>query len=324
MQKFLFICFFTIISSFSLFSCGLNDILGEDSSVITETKMAKALQEALVLGSKTAANNLGDSSCPLEDVSKGECLKGYLGNKLVEIAVPDTVNDVLKRINSFTGAINSLSPSAQTILTATIPELGSLFSLGKYGDSIKVALNRGAEKAAPGAVDVFKNSIFGMSFNDARGLLMGDSVAATTYLNKTTYSNLQVAFAPIIKEPLDLLNPNKFWKPLASNYNSVATKYSSYASQLKSGSSNGLMNNALGSSSLPDLPYEALPADISQALAEYATGEALTGLFKMVGKQETSLRADPWGTISSVGGFITDSVGDLLGDVFSRAKNNAL
>jgi hypothetical protein len=304
MRKFIFI----FVSSFSLLSCDWHEYL---PGPITEGKMVEALQEALVFGSKTAASNLGDSSCSLADAERMGCLKGYLGNKLVEIALPDTVKDVLNRVNSFTNSINNLSPEVHQILSSLMGSAySSILSLGQYGDSIKTALNRGAEQAAPKSIDVFKNAIFSMSFSDARGLLMGDSVAATTYLNITTYSELQTAFAPIIKEPLDLLNPNKYWTSLASTYNSFAGQYSSIKSLLGS--------NALS------LPYDALPQDISQALSEYAVGKALDGLFLMVGKQETQLRADPWGTVKAAGGFITDSVGDLLGDVFGKAKNNSL
>jgi hypothetical protein len=43
----------------------------------------------------------------------------------------------------------------------------------------------------------------------------------------------------------------------------------------------------------------------------------------MVGKQEAKLRADPWGTVSAEG-LAGSSKGDLLGDVFSKAKNGSL
>jgi len=236
--------------------------------------------------------------------------------------VPDTVRDVLGKINTFTSAISDLPAPAKSFLSLALDmPADALSGLGKYGDSIKVALNRGAEQAAPKSVDVFRDAIFGMSFNDARGMLLGDSVAATTYLHTTTYSGLKSAFAPIIKEPLDLLKPNKFWKPIVSEYNSFASKYSNIKSNINS---NYLLSNALGNSKLPGLPYNDLPEDISTHLSEYATGKALDGLFLMVGKQETELRTDPWGTVNALGGFVSDTVGELLGDIFGRAKNGLL
>ena len=301
MKKFLLACSFSVMSAFVVFSCGMHDLF---DGAITETKMVEALQEALVLGSKTAASNLGDSSCKME-----ECVTGYLGNKLVEIAVPDTVKEVL----DFIDKITSLPSPVKSALQTVVPQSSSLLSLGKYRDSIKVALNRGAEQAAPASVNVFKNAIFGMSFIDAKEVLLGDSVAATSYLNKTTYSGLQSAFAPILKEPLKQLNINQYWEYISSKYNSFASAYSI--------SKNNILISSLN---LPALPYEAIPEDLSAYLADYATGKALDGLFLMVGKQETKLRADPWGTVSSLGDFMSDAVGDLLGDIFSKAKDGSL
>jgi hypothetical protein len=290
MRNIFYAGFFSAISALALFSCGVSNFFDDP-----EAKMVKALQEALVLGSKTAADNLSTSCSSAKD-----CATGYLGNKLVEIAVPDTVKNVLDKISLFANAITAV-PGLQS---------SALSGLSDYGDSIKVALNRGAEKAAPASVEVFKNAILGMSFIDAKGVLMGDSIAATSYLKTTTYDGLQKAFAPIIKEPLDLLKPNKFWEPIASNYNSIAQKIKTTS----------YLNSAIGD----QLPYSNLPEDISKYLSEYATGEALNGLFKMVGVQESKLRADPWKAVSDASNFLTDGVGDLLGEVFSKAKDGEL
>jgi hypothetical protein len=314
MRKFLIIVFFGLMSSFGLFFCGIHNFL--DNS-ITEKKMVEALQEALVLGSKTAASNLGDSSCELR-----ECAVGYLGNRLVEIALPDTVKNVLEQINNLTSALNNLSPGTQQTLQILFnnfdTDYSSIFSLGKYGDSIKIALNRGAEKAAPSSINVFREAIFGMGFSDARGILTGsDDKAATSYLHSETYGGLKISFAPIIEEPLKLLHLDNFWEPIAGNYNKFASTYFALIT-------NANYERFFGGTALPMLPYNNLPPDISVHLSTYATGKALDGLFFMVGKQESELRADPWGTVSALGSLISDTVGDLLGDVFSKAKNNAL
>jgi hypothetical protein len=319
MRKFLVACSFGAIAALGLFSCGLHD------DFLSEEKMVEALQEALVLGSKTAADNLGDSSCESKLANLGECTKGYLGNKLVEILLPDTVSRVLNQINSFTSKLNALpSPVQSALKTALGSTYNSLLDFSGYASSLKNALNRGAEQAAPASVEVFKDAILGMSFVDARDVLLGDSVAATSYLKTTTYGGLQNAFGPIIKKPLDLLNPNQYWKPIASAYNSFATAYASAAVSSAINGYNTL--NPSNKVTLPSLPYGdgSLPTDLSESLTNWATGKALDGLFKMVGKQEAQLRADPWGTISALGGFITDTVGDLLGDVFGRAKDGLI
>jgi len=321
MRKFLIACSFSAIAAFGLFSCG-NHLFDQDP----ESRMVKALQEALVLGSKTAAVNLGDSSCASSLAAAGKCTKGYLGNELVEILLPDTVSKVLNQINSFTNKFNALPSPVQTALKTFVGEqYSSLLNLDGYATSLKNALNRGAEQAAPASVDVFESAIRGMSFADARNVLMGDSIAATSYLKNTTYSGLQSAFGPIIKTPLDLLNPNQYWEPIASKYNSFAGVYANAIhSSLVSSAVSGY--NAVNSNkiSLPGLPYDGLDEDLSESLTNWATGKALNGLFLMVGKQETQLRADPWGTVKELGGFITDNVGKLLGDVFDKAKKGLL
>ncbi|MDR2595627.1 MAG: DUF4197 domain-containing protein [Fibromonadaceae bacterium] len=324
MRKFLIACSFSAVATFGLFSCG-NHLFDQD----LESRMVGALQEALVLGSKTAAVNLGDSSCSSSLAAAGNCTKGYLGNKLVEILLPDTVSNVLKQINSFTGKLNALPFPVKTVLeTAVGHQYNSLFNLDGYATSLKNALNRGAEQAAPASVEVFENTIRAMSFADARDVLMGDSIAATSYLKTTTYKGLQGAFRPVIKIPLDKLNPNQHWSPIASAYNSFAEDY---AKALKSSavisaiSSYNTLNPSSDKISLPGLPYNGyLSTDLSESLTSWATGKALDGLFRMVGKQETQLRADPWGTVKSLGDFVTDNVGDLLSDIFGRAKDGLL
>ncbi|MCL1966820.1 MAG: DUF4197 domain-containing protein, partial [Fibromonadales bacterium] len=180
-------------------------------------------------------------------------------------------------------------------------------------------LNRGAESAAPQSVDLFKNAIFEMSFSDARSILFGnDSIAATTYLKQATFTGLQGIFGGILKSCLDALHLNNIWTPVASSYNSFANSYAN----------NPLSNAVTAYNSLhprnkidmPALPYSRLGVDLSGDLSDFATGKALDGLFYMVGVQESKLRADPWGTVRAAVDFITDTVGDLLGSVFSKAK----
>jgi hypothetical protein len=303
------------MSVFGLFSCGLHDIFPLNGYGITDTKMVEALQEALVLGSRTAALNLGDSSCESNLAELGKCTKGYLGNKLVEIILPDTVSQVL----SFANKLNALPSPVKSALQGIV---GSL-DFSRYANSLKNALNRGAEQAAPASVDVFKNAIFGMSFVDAKNVLLGDSVAATSYLHTTTYSGLQSAFGPVIKKPLDLLSPNQYWRPIANTYNSLASAMNSSTVSSALNSYNTL--NPSNKVTLPSLPFNGnLPMDLSESLTNWATGKALDGLFLMVGKQETKLRADPWGTVKALGGFITDTIGDLLTDVFGSAKDGLI
>jgi hypothetical protein len=334
MRKFIFIAFFLLAFSFSLLSCGLHSLFPDD---LSDSKIAEALQEALFLGSKTAANNLGTSSCTSDLREFGGCTTGYLGNKLVEIALPDTIKDVLDKIDSFTEKFNALpkeitspinlSNSRSKSLTATesfqsISLNDFISSFSGLGNKIKKTLNEGAEQAAPKSVELFKDAIFRMSFSDARGILFGDvDNAATSYLKEMTFTGLQGIFGGILENCLNVLHLNSIWEPVATGYNSFANAYSSAMPSLESAVDYYNLSRPPSSKiSLPSLPYNELGKNLTGDLSEYATGKALDGLFLMVGKQESKLREDPWGTVKAVGNFITDAIGDLLGDVFSKAK----
>jgi hypothetical protein len=303
MRKFLLIAFFSLALSLGLLSCGLHGLFTDD---LSDSRIVDALQEALFLGSQTAANNL---SSPCANPSSGGCTSGYLGNTqkidalgtTLEIALPDSVKHVIGGIDSFMGNIPSPIKSA----------LPSLSGFQGYGSSIKETLNKGAEQAAKEAVPLFRDAIFEMSFSDARNILFGDdNTAATSYLKEKTFPQLKESFGGKLTAMLNKLKLNSFWSPIASNYNTFATGYKSLGA-----------NPAYSGINFPALPYkDGLPTDLSGYLSDYATGRALEGLFYMVGVQEAKLRADPWGAVKAVGSLITDTVGDLLVDVFGKAK----
>ncbi|MDR2554084.1 MAG: DUF4197 domain-containing protein [Fibromonadaceae bacterium] len=341
MRKYIFIAFFSLALSLGLLSCGIHGLLSDE---LSESKIVEALQEALFLGSKTAAENL---STPCANM--GNCTSGYLGNKqkidlvgtTLEILLPDTIKHVLDTIDYFTDKFNALPSSILSAINTAMNLSGHLskpsatagpaqsaslnFSnLSGLGSRIKDTLNMGAERAAPKSVDLFRDAIFEMSFSNARSILFGnDSIAATSYLRDKTKTELQGVFGGILESCLNELHLNEFWGPVASNYNSFANAYKSAIISSGVTSTLNVYNSSLPESrkvKLPGLPYDNLGADLSGDLSKYATGRALDGLFYMVGVQESKLRADPWGTVRAVGGFITDAVGDLLGSVFSKAK----
>jgi hypothetical protein len=287
---------FAGLCALSLSSCNHTNWTWPD--ILDETDFAAALQDALVVGSGSAAKELGT-----ED--------GYLGNPLVQIALPDTVETVFAEVANLQKKFSGIQKVLGAVgLELPIPDVGS------YGDSIKVALNRGAEKAAPQSVDVFKTAIKGMTFQTvADTILRGDSTAATAYLKPNTYTGLQAAFAPVLKEPLDLLEPNKYWTPIASKYNVFVQKYNEYRS-----STAGKVAIQMAGVSAPEPTWQSLPEDLSAYLSNYATGKALDGLFLMVGQKETAIRKDPVGALKDAGQWISDTAIDLVQEVFSSVK----
>jgi len=116
-------------------------------------------------------------------------------------------------------------------------------------------INRGAEDAAKKAKPIFLNAIRSMTFSDAMNILFGEKNAATTYLNRTTSTQLYNEFNPVIVESLDKFSARKYWSDAVNAYNK--------------------------------LPFVE---KANPSLDDYVTNEALKGLFAMVEKEELNIR----------------------------------
>ena len=104
-------------------------------------------------------------------------LDGFLGNSLVRIPLPNVLQDV----QSF------LKP---------IGADGLLVELQQQ-------LNRGAEKAAPVAKDIFIVAIRDLTITDAINIVRGPDNAATQYLADRTSTKLASLFSPIMENALN-------------------------------------------------------------------------------------------------------------------------
>ena len=102
---------------------------------------------------------------------------GYLGDNIIRIPLPKKVADVQSTLSSF-GASGML-------------------------DELEVQLNRGAEKAAPIAKDIFVSAVSQLSIQDAIGIVRGTDYAATEYLQAKTTDNLTTLFTPILGDSLN-------------------------------------------------------------------------------------------------------------------------
>lgn len=122
-------------------------------------------------------------------------------------------------------------------------------------DKMLELLNRGAEDAAKKAKPIFTSAIRQMTITDAMDILMGQDNAATSYLNRTTNSQLYSAFKPEIVKSLDKVNATKYWNDAITAYNKI--------------------------------PFVQ---KMNPELDDYVTNQALKGLFSMVEKKEKGIR----------------------------------
>jgi hypothetical protein len=127
-------------------------------------------------------------------------------------------------------------------------------------------MNRAAEKAAPGAKDIFWNAIKSMSFDDARKILSGGDTAATDYFRAKTSDALTTAFRPVVKDSMKDVGVVQQYDQLKSAYQSVPL-----------------------ASALPSVDIES-----------YVVSKALDGLFYVPGQQEKQIRTNPSAQVTSL------------------------
>lgn len=119
-------------------------------------------------------------------------------------------------------------------------------------------MNRAAERAAPGAREIFVTAIGQMTIDDARRILGGAETAATEYFRGKTSTRLTKAFTPIVER--------------AMNEVGVSRQYGD------------LLEQARG------IPFfHAEEYDLNR----YVVGKALDGLFHVLGEEERKIRRDP-------------------------------
>jgi hypothetical protein len=195
-----------------------NDLAGEENKLTTEEVVA-GLKEALVIGAQNST----------ELTSKTD---GYFLNPEIKIPFPPEIDEVQTRLH----------------------QLG----LNKLVDDFNLSINRAAEQAAIKAKPLFVNAVKEMTVEDGWNILKGDDDAATKYLRKTTSSELEQEFRPIIQSALESVNATKYYEDLTTAYNRIP-----------------------------------LVTKVDTDLTGYVTGKALDGLFIMVAKEEAKIRQDP-------------------------------
>lgn len=209
-----------IIVIFQLTACAeLQQVINQlPNGGITNDQIANGLKEALNNGITNQVSTLA-----VED--------GFFKNELTRILLPEELQKVDKTLRSI--------------------------GLSKVADEGLKVLNRAAEDAVSEAIPIFVDAIKGMTFADAKNILLGDKNAATNYLQSATSEALYQKFNPIIQQSFQKVGADKIWTDLITKYN--------------------------------NLP---LTNDVNPDLTDYVTGEALKGVFTMVEVEEKEIRAN--------------------------------
>lgn len=208
-----------VLIAFQMFSCNeLQQVVNQipTNGGVNNLEIAQGLREALNLGID-------------RQVSKLTQTDGFFKNELVKIMLPEDLQKVDK----------------------TLRDIG----LGKLADEGLKVLNRAAEDAVKEATPIFIDAVKGITFNDAKNILLGENDAATQYLTSTTEKALYAKFSPVIKNSFDKVGAAEIWNNLITRYNSIP-----------------------------------LAKKVNPDLTDYVTNEALDGVYTMIAVEEKEIR----------------------------------
>ncbi|HKL89932.1 MAG TPA: DUF4197 domain-containing protein [Allomuricauda sp.] len=192
------------------------DQLPQGTTGIGNDQIAQGLREALNMGIEKQVNQLTSEN-------------GFYKNELVKIMLPEELQKVDK----------------------TLRDIG-LSGLADEGLRI---INRAAEDAVGEATPIFVDAVKGITFNDAKQILLGNDNAATQYLQQATKTQLYNKFNPIIKNSFQKVGADQIWSNIITKYNSLP-----------------------------------LTNDVNPDLTDYTTNEALEGVYTMIAVEEKEIR----------------------------------
>ena len=204
---------------FNLTACAeLQQVINElpQGGGISNTEIASGLRQALDFGIDKQVTKLTQKD-------------GFFKNELVKILLPEELQKVDK----------------------TLRDIG----LSKLADEGLKVLNRAAEDAVKEATPIFINAVKGITFADAKNILLGNDNAATQYLSGKTKTALYTKFNPVIKNSFSKVGADDIWNNLITKYN--------------------------------NLP---LTRDVNPDLTDYVTKEALDGVYTMIAVEEKDIR----------------------------------
>ena len=210
------ILFVVVLFQFSA-CAGLQQVVNQlPNRMITNDQIGGGLKEALNNGITNQVSKLA-----IED--------GFYKNELTRILLPEE----LQKVDN------------------TLRKIG----LSKLADEGLKVMNRAAEDAVGEAIPIFVDAIKGMTFTDAKNILMGEKNAATMYLQNSTSEALYQKFSPIINSSFKKVGADKIWTDLISKYNSIP-----------------------------------LVSKVNPDLTDYVTQQSLKGVFTMVEVEELDIR----------------------------------
>lgn len=216
MRKLLLLISIVFFSSCDELQNVVNTLPNGQGGGISEAMIGNGLRQALDFGIDKQVQRLTQ-----ED--------GFYKNELVKILLPEELQKVDR----------------------TLRDIG----MGNLADEGLKILNRAAEDAVKEATPIFVGAVKGITFNDAKNILLGPDNAATSYLEVRTKTALYSKFNPVIQNSFSKVGADQIWNTIITKYNSIP-----------------LVN------------------DVNPDLTDYVTQEALKGVYTMISVEEKNIR----------------------------------
>ena len=190
--------------------------LPQSGGVLGNADIADGLRQALDFGINKQVTKLTQEG-------------GFYKNDLVKILLPEDLQKVDKALRKI--------------------------GLGNLADEGLKILNSAAEDAVKEATPIFVNAVKGITFSDAKNILLGNNDAATQYLTTKTQTELYNKFKPVINNSFSKVGADQIWENLINRYNSI--------------------------------PFTK---NVNADLTDYVTTEALKGVYTMIAVEEQEIR----------------------------------
>lgn len=201
----------------ALISCAeLQQVIDTMPTQLDSETIARGLRQALDQGIDKQVTKLTQNG-------------GFYNNQMVKILLPQELQKVDK----------------------TLRDIG----LGSLADEGLKILNTAAEDAVKEAKPIFVDAVRGITFSDAKNILMGSDDAATSYLEQRTDKALYSKFNPVIQSSFSKVGADQIWRNIIDRYNAV--------------------------------PFVQ---KVNPDLTDYVTQEALNGVYKMISVEEKEIR----------------------------------
>lgn len=213
--------------------------------------------------------------------------QGMLGAGLSQGEIGAGLKDVLKV--SSRKVIGQLSkpdgyfgdPAIRIPLPGPLEQVRQPLSMAGAGgmlDDLSLRMNRGAEKAAPKALNILVDAASNISFDDARQILTGPQDSVTQYFRRSSTAQMTTEFTPIMATALKGSGADKVMGTVRQKVGAMP------------------MLGALGQMGLGKMGMGN--SNMAQSLANldltgFAVGGALEGIFHYMGQQEADIRSNP-------------------------------